>query len=242
MIAFEPHVGRSSKNSERVSASVREWRSPLRGRAPMRSTRSSIEPFRVWMSSTTITSGSRRRHGVDEREEPRVHVMDERGLVVPLRDAEQQPQTVGDAIDLMRPHMTAGFFPEALPDLLGRVAVVDLCEVGDHRSEGRERGGLGVGPRAGDQHRHVFVQAGDQLVGQAGFPDAGLPRDGHQGGFPRGGRMGEASAQDRQLARATDERDRAACGPRGEALDRVRREVERESLGTDVPSFSERDL
>ena len=54
-------------------------------------------------------------HPVDERQEPGLHVVDERGLVAPFRDAEQQTESIGDPVDLALIDVAAGGLAEALP-------------------------------------------------------------------------------------------------------------------------------
>ena len=183
-----------------------------------------------------------RGHAVDERQEPGLHVVDERGFVAPFGDAEQQTQPIGDPVDLALIDVAAGGLAEALPDLVGGVAVVDPCKVADHGRQGSERGRLRVGTGAGHEHRHVFVETGGELVGEAGLPDAGLAGDGDQRGRAGRGRVRQALAQDGQLARTADERDGAARRTRRDALDEIRGKIEREPLGADVPQDPERDL
>ena len=160
---------------------------------------------------------------VHERQEPCVHVVDERGFVPALGDAEQQSESVDETVDIVRLGVSRGELVEPLPGLVGGVAVLDPREVGDDRGDRGERRRLGV--RTGPRHheRHPLVETGEQLVGEPRLADPRLPGDRHEDGHPGRGRAGEAFAQDRHLARSPDERDRPARGPGGESFHRVAR-------------------
>jgi hypothetical protein len=69
-----------------------------------------------------------------------------------------------------------------------------------------------------------LVHPGDELVGQARLPDAGFAEDADEHRVAGALRAVEALAQDRELARTPDERDRASRAPRCEALDREARD------------------
>ena len=67
--------------------------------------RSSIGAFRVCASSNDQDQRSSGRERVDQRDEPRVHVGDERGLVTAIEPFQQEGQAVDDGVGI-RP--TAG--------------------------------------------------------------------------------------------------------------------------------------
>ena len=175
------------------------------------------------------------REAVDERDEPRLHVLHERRLCLPVGHAEQEREPFDEVLGVARLGVAIGQLVEAALRLLVRVVLLQAGELGDDRRGGRERRRVGEGSGAAHEHRDVVLHDRDELVGQARLADARFAEDAHEHRVPGAGRAVQALAQDRELARAPDERDRPSGrtrreGLHGEAGDRVAVEALRGGL------------
>ena len=246
MIAFDPHAERSSKLRARERERQRERRPAVaRPRRPCaRPGRASARLQRRGRPRTTITSGRVRRQPVDEPQEPRLHVVDEGGLV----GGAPRRRTAGPAGRRRARSRAAAAsidgLAEPLPDLLGSVAVVDPCEVGE-RPRRRERRWRS---RRGDRARpsSTGTSGSRPAISSSAsrdFPTRPRPTIVTRTGAARGDRPGRGisrrivSSLERPtngIVRRTDRVVRPSTGCAG------RSSVE--SLGTDVPALAERDL
>ena len=145
-------------------------------------------------------------------------------------ESEKECEPLDRAVDLGRVASNTDKLPQPPAHGLGRVVLIDAREVADDGRDGRERGGVRKRARFTSEDRDRRAHAGSELFGQARLADARLAHDGDQDGLARGRGKAEALAQDRLLARAADEGDRSAGGPRGEALDRIRLQRSVEAL------------
>ena len=190
-------------------------------------------------SNTRTTDRSRER--VDQREEPCLHVVHERRLLVPLGDAEQQRQPVDDPVGVREGARALHEPAQLLLRDGGRGGAVDAGQLGDDGGDWCERRGVGVRARAAGEHEGLVAEPSDELVGQARLADAGFAEDRDEHRLAGRPRAVQALPQDRELARASDERDRASGRPHAEALDREAGERGVEALRDDVPPVAERD-
>src|SRR5260370_666969 len=104
----------------------------------------------------------------------------------------------------------------------------------DDRGRGRERRRIGVGAWLASQHSHRGASTRGELVGEAGFADAGLAEDSHEHWTPGGGCQAEALIEDGLLAGAADEWDGSPRGSHLQPIDRESIETRGEALGFDV--------
>ena len=116
--------------------------------------------------------------------------------------------------------VSVGELPQPASRLLGRVVLLQSGELGHDRRGRRERRRVGERAGAAGEHGDVVLDERDELVGQTRLADAGFAEDAHENGVSGVGGAVEALAQDRELARTADERDRPAGRTRREPLDR----------------------
>ena len=157
---------------------------------------------------------------VDERDEPALHVLHERRVRRALGHPEQEREPLLELLGVGGVgHDAVRQVVQPAPGLLGRVVLLEAGELGHDRRGRRERGRVGERTRAAGEDGDRLVHAGDELVGQARLPDAGFAEDADEHRVAGALRAVQALAQDRELARTPDERDRASRAPRREALD-----------------------
>src|SRR5713226_599967 len=224
----DPQSALTARSSGRARAMINARRGPRRPGVARRSIRSSIGGFRSCASSNMIAGQS-----IHHSDEARLYVVHEGGLVGSFGEAEQEPQALRRSFRLRGVAASIHEFAQQTPNLLRRIAGIDARQVPDDGGHRREGGGVRVRTGLAAEDDHGGADARRQLVDQARFADAGLAYDRDEHRAAGRGRQAKALVEDRLLAGAADERDRAPGGTRREAFDRKRFERRIEAFGLD---------
>ena len=238
----DPHAGRSSSSSGRPRAIVSARCGPFRVAVTTRSIRSSIGGRSPCTSSKTRTTGPR-------PDRPSTKLMNPLWTSCTKTDSSRlgapnpivrprRPATRSASLGSQHPSTTSWSRRFASS---GCHLVVDAGDVADDRGDGSERRGVAVGLRAPAEHGDVVAESRDQLVGEPGLAHPRLPEDRDQERARRRLHPRDAAAEDVQLVRAADERDRAASRTRGQRLHRVRGQRVGEPLRLDLLLVAEGD-
>ena len=216
-----PHAGRCSSSVVRASARTRTLRWPAAGGRAEAFDQLEHRRAELVRVLEHEDGGRVAREAVDERDEPGLHVLHERRLRLPIGHAEQEREPFDEVLGVagVRRSVRRARAGGASPSRPGRPPPGRRAR----RRSSRPGENVAVsvnGAGAADEHGDVVLDDRDELVGQARLADAGFAEDADEHRVSGAGRAVEALAQDRELARAPDERDRPARRTRREALRR----------------------
>jgi len=131
--------------------------------------------------------GSLAREALDEGEEARADVVDERGFVAPrFVESQQRLETIHRAGVRTRRTHALDELPQTLHGNVDRVVVADAGDLPHDGRGGGERGAVRAEVAAPDEHRSLGVQPGQELRGEPGLADPGLADHGEQERSRRG--------------------------------------------------------
>ena len=125
--------------------------------------------------------GSFAREALDEGQEARANVVDERGFVAPrFVESQQRLETIHRPGVRPRRAHALDEFPQALHGNVGRVVVADAGDLPHDRRSGGERGAVGAEVAAPDQHDALGVQPSQEFRREPGLADPRLADHGEQ--------------------------------------------------------------